>query len=373
MTEIVGVSINIERVKELIFRIANTEVNTIVCGETGVGKDLVVQNLYEMSKRKGKPFIKINCAALPDSLLESEMFGYEKGAFTGASEKKRGKFEQANEGVLFLDEIGDMSLLLQAKLLRVLQDGEFTALGSEKTVKTNVWVIAATNHDLDKEIKNGNFREDLFYRLSTMTVHVEPLRNRPEDIPLMINYYFKKYASKFNDIPLRILNKSTIDKLTDYHWPGNIRELQNVLQRILILNTDENEIDEIISNGYSRTPVKDALPVIDLPSSGCDVEPKTFKMPLKKIKKEAFAKIEKEVICYVMEKTYWHRTKAAKILCISYKTLLTKIRDLGIDANAEPNGQQLKYLKSLGEVNEAFSYDDGLSFNYDSEAVSASL
>ncbi len=172
MSEIVGVSENITRVKHLIAQIADTEVNTIICGETGVGKDLIVQALYQESNRRGMPFIKVNCAALPDTLLESEMFGYEKGAFTGAISSRRGKFAQANGGVLFLDEIGDMSFPLQAKLLRVLQDGEFTPLGSEKTVKTDAWVIAATNHDLDKDLRDEKFRQDLFYRLSTIIIHI---------------------------------------------------------------------------------------------------------------------------------------------------------------------------------------------------------
>ncbi len=257
MSEIVGVSENITRVKHLIAQIADTEVNTIICGETGVGKDLIVQALYQESNRHGKPFIKVNCAALPDTLLESEMFGYEKGAFTGAISSKRGKFEQANGGILFLDEIGDMSFPLQAKLLRVLQDGEFTPLGSEKTVKTDAWVIAATNHDLDKDLRDWKFRQDLFYRLSTVIIHIEPLRNRPEDIPSLIKYYYKKFASHIKDRPVRRLSKDMIYKLTLYDWPGNVRELQNVLKRILIFNVDDESVDEVIYNFYSRLLTED--------------------------------------------------------------------------------------------------------------------
>ena len=192
ISEIVGASRNIEHVKELIHKIASVEANTIVCGETGVGKDLLVQALYQESNRCGKPFIKVNCAAIPDNLLESEMFGYEKGAFTGAERNKRGKFEQAHGGVLFLDEIGEMSPTLQAKLLRVIQDGEFNPLCSEKTIKVDVWTISATNCEIEKHIEAGKFREDLFYRLNTMMIQIDPLRERPEDIPLLINYYYKK-------------------------------------------------------------------------------------------------------------------------------------------------------------------------------------
>jgi len=248
MTELIGVSRNIEKIKDLVVRVANSEVSTIVTGETGVGKELIVQSLYRMSTRNGKPIVKVNCSALPENLLESEMFGYEKGAFTGANGPKRGKFEQANGGVLFLDEIGDMSLELQAKLLRALQDGEYTPLGSEKTVSTDVWVIAATNRNLELDMATGRFRKDLYYRLSTMIIHVEPLRNRVEDIPVLVNYYFKKYASRFNNEPPRILSRATTEKLMEYSWPGNVRELQNVLQRLLVLNASDSDVDEIINN-----------------------------------------------------------------------------------------------------------------------------
>jgi len=180
---IIGISSNIERIKDLIGHEADTGLNTVICGESGVGKEVVAQNLYHMSPRKGKPFLKINCAALPEGLLESELFGYESGAFTGADKKKRGKFEMAHSGVLLLDEIGDMSFQLQSKLLHVLQGGEFSPLGSEKEVKTDAWIIAATNHELERDIEDGKFREDLYYRLNIIRINVDPLRERPEDIP----------------------------------------------------------------------------------------------------------------------------------------------------------------------------------------------
>ncbi len=215
-TDLIGVSANIARTRELIRRIADTALNTVVCGETGVGKELIVKKLYQRSARNGGPFIKVNCAALPDNLLESEMFGYERGAFTGAQRKMRGKFEQANRGVLFLDEIGDMSLSLQAKLLHALQDGEFIPLGSEKTIKTNAWVIAATNHDLAEDLKTQKFREDLFYRINTASIVIDPLRKRPEDIPPLIDYYIEQYASLSNGHgkgPIKISNR-LMDKLS---------------------------------------------------------------------------------------------------------------------------------------------------------------
>jgi len=188
---LIGTSESIEKIRELIEHVADTGLNVIITGESGVGKEVVAQNLFHESQRKDKPFIKVNCAALPDGLLESELFGFERGAFTGADRKKRGKFELAHEGVIFLDEIGDMSLSLQSKLLHVLQDGEFAPLGSEKDVISDAWVIAATNQELEQKVKKGLFREDLYYRLNTIKIYIPPLRNRPEDIPLLIDYFIE--------------------------------------------------------------------------------------------------------------------------------------------------------------------------------------
>jgi len=350
MTELIGVSRNIERIKELIVQVANSEVNTIITGETGVGKELIVQNLYRMSARNGKPIVKVNCSALPENLLESEMFGYEKGAFTGANGTKRGKFEQASGGVLFLDEIGDMSFELQTKLLRVLQDGEYTPLGSEKTVSTDVWVIAATNHDLEQDMTAGRFRKDLFYRLSTMIIHVEPLRNRTDDIPVLINYYFKKYGLSINNGPPRILSKATMEKLMGYLWPGNVRELQNVLQRLLVLNASDSDVDEIISNRYCSKTCEGRQPPIDSHSEGHDSSLRDKKIPLKHIKKKVFQKIEKELIAFVLEKTFWNRSKASEILEISYKSLLTKIDEFGLNPNQVSDGPKFKYLTAMEEA-----------------------
>ena len=334
---IVGVSKNINRIKELIDQVADTGLNTIVYGETGVGKELVVQNLYQKSTRMGKPFVKVNCAALPDTLLESEMFGYEQGAFTGAERRKRGKFEQASGGVLFLDEIGDMSLPLQAKLLHVLQGGDFSPLGSEKTVKMGAWVIVATNHELENDMANGDFREDLYYRLSTIKIHIEPLRNRPEDIPHLIHHYVKMYTAQFDGKELLTPSPETIEKLTTYHWPGNIRELQNVLKRLMILGNGEDNLDDMLMGnlnqpraaGTPKSANQSATPM-DILGFDSSAPPDLSSLSLKKIKKKAMDRVEKEVIAYVLEKTGWNRSKATKILKISYKTLLYKIKDLGI-------------------------------------------
>jgi transcriptional regulator with PAS, ATPase and Fis domain len=334
---IIGVSKNIQRIKALIDQVAHTGLNTIVYGETGVGKELVVQSLYQKSNRIGKPFVKVNCAALPDTLLESEMFGYEQGAFTGADRRKRGKFEQASGGLLFLDEIGDMSLPLQSKLLHVLQGGDFSPLGSEKTVKMGAWVVAATNHELETDMVKGDFREDLYYRLSTIKIHIEPLRNRSDDIPYLIDHYVKTYTAQFDGKQLLMPSQKVIDKLTAYHWPGNVRELQNVLKRLMILGNSENSLDDMLIGSPSQTSTNELSAPVGHPPSSLEFlgfnhnkPPDLSSLSLKKIKKKAMDQVEKEVISYVLEKTGWNRSKATKILNISYKTLLYKIRDLGV-------------------------------------------
>ena len=336
--KIIGVSKNIRRIQELIGQVADTGLNTVIYGETGVGKELVVQNLYQKSNRVGKPFVKVNCAALPDTLLESEMFGYEQGAFTGAERRKRGKFEQASGGLLFLDEIGDMSLSLQAKLLHVLQWGDFSPLGSEKNVKMGAWIITATNRELEGDMVKGIFREDLYYRLSTIKIHIEPLRNRPEDIPPLIDHYVKTYTTQFVGKQLLTPSKKTIEKLTAYHWPGNVRELQNVLKRFMILGSSEDSLDGMLIGNETRpqaaglpTSAGQLLSSADLLEFDTNNPPDLSSLSLKKIKKKAIIRVEKEIISYVLEKTGWNRSKATKILNISYKTLLYKIKDLEIE------------------------------------------
>ena len=318
----------------------------MVYGETGDGKELVVQNLYQKSNRTGKPFVKVNCAALPDTLLESEMFGYEQGAFTGADRRKRGKFELANGGLLFLDEIGDMSLPLQSKLLHVLQGGDFSPLGSEKMVKMGAWVVAATNHELETDMVNGEFREDLYYRLSTIKIHIEPLRNRPDDIPYLIDHYVKTYAAQFEGKQLFTPSQKVIDKLATYHWPGNVRELQNVLKRLMLLGDGIDNLDDILMGPPARTraggsPAPAEQPPSPMDFLGFDINkpPDLSSLSLKKIKKKAMDHVEKEVIAYVLEKTGWNRSKATKILNISYKTLLYKIRDLGVEPPDGPGNK----------------------------------
>jgi two-component system, NtrC family, response regulator AtoC len=334
---IIGYSENIQRVKELVEHVAHTGLNTVIFGESGVGKEVVAQNLYQKSPRLGKPFIKINCAALPEGLLESELFGYERGAFTGADQKRRGKFQLAHGGVLLLDEIGDMPLALQAKLLHVLQSGEFSPLGSEKDFKTDTWVIAATNHDLKVDIAAGKFREDLYYRLNIIGVYICPLRERPEDIPPLIEYYINEYSSQLGGRNIERPSAEIIKRMQEYHWPGNVRELQNVLKRMLVLGNCDKIVAELFENAASAAPqsaeplpntTQAAMaPLIDFKTN----DPmKSNSFSLKALKKKAMDRVEREVISYVLEKTDWNRSKASKILKVSYKTLLNKISELEI-------------------------------------------
>ncbi len=334
---LIGISKSIDRIRELIDHTADTGLNVLITGESGVGKEVVAQNLYGKSQRKDKPFIKVNCAALPEGLLESELFGFERGAFTGAERKKRGKFELADKGVLFLDEIGDMPLALQAKLLRVLQSGEFAPLGSEKEVKADAWVIASTNQNLGENVKKGLFREDLYYRLNIIKIYIPPLRERPEDISLLIDYFLKKYTSQFGKKKLTPPSDHIIERLVAYNWPGNVRELQNVLQSCIVVGNWEEIIDDLSAKGKSdlkSTPDQKGLDSALIVDTLLDLKNENTSdhssFSLKKIRKKAMDVIEKEVISHVLNQTGWNRSKASKILKISYKTLLYKISDLDI-------------------------------------------
>ncbi len=335
-TEIVGVSPNIRLIKKLIQKVADTCINVLVCGETGVGKELVVQQLYKNSTRQKMPFIKVNCAALPDTLLESEMFGYERGAFTGAVRRQRGKFEQANEGVLFLDEIGDMSIGMQSKLLHALQDGEFIPLGTERTVKSDSWVISATNQDLQSDIEQGKFRRDLYYRINTITINIDPLRERPEDILPLIDYFTRKYSSTFKDKRFQTLSNKTLDRLIAYHWPGNVRELQNVIQRIIVLGENEQTLNEMIPIEKNSHRFLDNRKTNPAPNSfeyffGYDLgQLDLSELHFKDIQKKVSDQIERKIISLVLEKTGWNRVKTAKLLNISYRTVFNKMDELNI-------------------------------------------
>lgn len=244
--EIVGESAAIVRIKEMIDRVAATDARVLITGSNGTGKELVARWLHENSNRKSMPFIEVNCAAIPGELIESELFGHEKGAFTSAIKQHKGKFEQADGGTLFLDEIGDMSLAAQAKVLRVLQENKLTRVGSDKDISVKVRVIAATNKNLQEEIQKGNFREDLYHRLSVIIIHVPPLAERKEDIPLLVNHFIKLICAE-NGMPLRKIDDDAIELLQQHAWTGNIRELRNVTERLLILGGNTITKDDVMA------------------------------------------------------------------------------------------------------------------------------
>ena len=341
--KLIGNSQSIKNIKELIKVVANTALSVIIYGETGVGKEVVARELYQLSDRRKKKFVKVNCAALPSELLESELFGYEKGAFTGATRFKPGKFEVASDGIIFLDEIGDIPLHLQAKLLHVLQSGEFSRLGGHD-VKVNTWVITATNHNLERDLSEGRFREDLYYRLNIIKIDVPPLRERKEDIPLLVEHFVKKYRSEL-DIPDSFtIDSHMMDLFLKYDWPGNVRELVNTIQRLMVLEDRDEIIQQILpepeSTEMNNTAAEQrgikplsasgglkAAPMDNNPELEPDAEDV---VPLKLLKAKAGEYIEKKVIAHALNITGGNKVKAAKVLNISYKTLFYKMNDLGL-------------------------------------------
>ncbi|MEQ8879508.1 MAG: sigma-54 dependent transcriptional regulator, partial [Cyclobacteriaceae bacterium] len=242
--DIIGDSKPILEIKETIEKVAPTDARVLITGENGTGKELVAHWLHAKSPRSSVPLIEVNCAAIPSELIESELFGHEKGSFTSAHKQRIGKFELANNGTIFLDEIGDMSLSAQAKVLRALQEHKITRVGGEKSIKVDVRVLAATNKDLKKEIQEGNFREDLYHRLSVMIIQVPPLRERKDDIPLLIEHFMGLISAEYGSAPKKIA-KDAIDELTNYAWSGNIRELRNIIERLIIMSDNEISVKDV--------------------------------------------------------------------------------------------------------------------------------
>jgi len=324
---ILGQSRRIVKIRNIIRRVAEVDVTVLLRGESGTGKELAAQALYQCSKRRNKPFVKVLCAAIPDGLLESELFGHEKGAFTGAHRNKPGKFEFANGGTIFLDEIGDIPQSLQAKLLQVLQDGEFSKIGG-KEVKVDVRVIAATNRNLERSVSAGTFREDLFYRLNVVSITMPSLRDRKEDIPLLTEFFLHKYCQLYNK-DYRPLSQETMDRFMAYNWPGNIRELENMIKRIIVLGSEKIDL----SGGVTAT---DKVETSSPEKNKEDKDPedrvaRPFKpCNLREIAQEAVRKAEEETIKNALIACKWNKRKAAELLSISYKTLFYKMRQYNL-------------------------------------------
>jgi two-component system response regulator AtoC len=359
-------SARMAEVKDVVDRVADTDVTVLIRGESGTGKELVARALCALSPRRDKPFVKVNCAALPTELLESELFGFERGAFTGAMQHKPGKFEFANHGTLFLDEIGDMSFPLQAKLLQVLQDGEFSRLGGKHDVHVDVRVIAATNKDLDQAVADGQFREDLFFRLNVVSINMPPLREGRDEVPALVDYFLKKYSVQYNKPPIDV-SPETMRLLIDYDWPGNVRELENLIKRAVVLGT-EAPIKKEIAHGVAMAAQR--VLAMDLRRSAAAVTAPTHGRPstngsraaaavgagpaaihpmshtprdiaraaaeagnysLKEVSRTAAREAERELISRMLHQTRWNRKESAEILGISYKALLYKIKENGLD------------------------------------------
>jgi len=295
------------RIIDIARHVASTDVPVLILGESGVGKEVVASFIHEQSNRSDGPFVKVNCAALPHELLESELFGYERGAFTGAIRDKMGKFEQADKGTLLLDEIGEMSPHLQAKLLHVLQDAEFSRLGGKKPVRVNVRVLAATNKKLKEAVLKGEFRNDLYFRLNVIKFEVPPLRDRREDIPLLCTHFVEKYRERYQS-PVQQFPKDLIEAFLRYDWPGNVRQLENVVKRYLILP------DADIASELKGTNQEQVVPV------------HTGNVSLKEVAGHAAEMAEKEVVLRVLEETGWNRKESARRLKISYKALRNKLK-----------------------------------------------
>jgi two-component system response regulator AtoC len=302
---------------ELVRQAARVDVTVLIGGETGTGKDLVARAVHHLSTRREAPFVKVNCAAVPRELLESELFGHERGAFTGAHQTQIGKFEAAHGGTIFLDEIGDLHSALQAKLLHVLQDGTFSRVGGRTTLKVDVRILAATNRDLERAVAEEHFREDLFYRLNVIQVMVPPLRERLEEVPLLAEYFVERYAKMFNREGFAISPGAT-QRLARYHYPGNIRELENIVKRMIVL--DDPELSRVQFPPGSGPGGSGASRLGSPPVS----------LSLKEIARGAARSAEREAIAKVLDQTGWNRVRAAKMLRISYRALLYKIKEVGL-------------------------------------------
>jgi two-component system response regulator HydG len=296
---------------ETLSLVAPSDATVLILGESGTGKELVANAIHQNSPRKNNPFIKVNCAALPETLLESELFGHEKGAFTGAAVQKKGRFAHAHTGTIFLDEIAEMSPTTQVKILRVLQEQDFEPLGSSKTVKVDIRIIAATNRVLEDEIENGNFREDLYYRLNVVSVKIPLLRDRKDDILLLADYFLKKYSDK-NKKMIKGFAPRTIDLLMRHPWPGNVRELENAVERSVILAREE-----MLSPEYLPDAIKKLDKEVSVDNHGLSTG-------------RSLKSVEKQMILRTLEETSGNRTHAADILGISRRTLQLKLKKYDI-------------------------------------------
>jgi two-component system, NtrC family, response regulator AtoC len=312
---IFGQSEVMRALRQRVEKVAGANIPVLIQGESGTGKELIARLIHHYSPWASGPLVKVNCPAIPGTLLESELFGYEKGAFTGASGSKPGRVEMAHRGTLFLDEISELEPGLQAKLLQLLQDGQFCRIGAQEDKKVEVRVVCATNRQLEHEIDNGSFRADLFYRINVVNLRLPRLRDRSQDIPQLVDYFIRHYNDKYN-CSAPPPSAPTMSLLERYHWPGNIRELENLIKRYVILGSEETITAELLSQHEEHFDP-------EIPSAEAPIA-------LKKVTKQAVRELEKRIIFKVLQANNWNRKKAARSLNISYRALLYKIRDAGL-------------------------------------------
>jgi two-component system response regulator AtoC len=335
-------------VRRLIERVADTDCTVLIAGESGTGKGLVARDIHAASPRRERPFVKVNCAALPCELLESELFGFERGAFTGAVQGRPGKFEFAHQGTMFLDEISELTPALQSKLLQVLQDGEFARLGGREDVHVDVRVVAATNQDLERAVSERTFREDLFFRLNVVCITLPPLRQRRDEIPLLTDIFLEQYSDYYNK-PRLSVSADTLHILAEYDWPGNVRELENAVKRMVILGGDAevaHDLADMIAGRKGKVgPIaaleprpashERAAAPVPSPTTPPAAPPDLSRAPncgsLKEIARHAAREAERAIIYRTLQQTRWNRREAADLLGVSYKALLYKIKEADLD------------------------------------------
>ena len=321
--DIIGHGPAMQKIFRIVEKVAISDTTIMLNGDTGTGKGLIARAIHLASDRNEKPFVQINCGATPEGLLESEFFGYRRGAFTGATADKAGKFEMAKGGTIFLDEIGDMSADLQVKVLRVLEEGEFERVGGHETIKTDARIIAATHRDLEEEVQKGNFREDLFYRLYVIPILLPTLKERRDDIPYLVSYFLEEFRRKKEDIPTKISDKA-MKILVNYSWPGNVRELRNLIERMVVLNEGEEILPEDLPEKLRRESGRQTPQGLEVNGEGISFS-------------TAVSEFEKALIISALEKTNWVKNKAAQLLKIKRTTLVEKIKryKLGQDSSNE--------------------------------------
>lgn len=323
LVKLIGRSPKIQEVQRLIERMAATDIPVVVCGESGSGKEVAARIIHRLSLRSQKPFLKVNCAAIPDELLISELFGYERGSFTGAYNAKPGMFELAHKGTVFLDEISEMPMSLQPKLLQVLQDKQFTRLGAQKEISVDVRIISATNYSLEKLVGERKFREDLYYRMNVITIQMPPLRERKSDIPELAEHLARKHASLSKN-GHTLLSDHVIQLFSQYDWPGNVRELENTIRKLLAMGSEAALLEEFPFGGGEEEsilaePIAEEFPVLSM----------------KEAAKQAARQAERDMILLALRRTNWNRKRAAELLQISYKAMLYKLKDAGLAKHSQ--------------------------------------